>query len=305
MGASSTPRPIEMRRHLNKSQNQTSRLPAETPKRNEMEYSATQPPGLPELATKEDLEKMKSEIISQICPTEVLSHTEHAELARCRQAGLPMPYRGPEWQRTNRISPLQTGRNSAEASKCSICDLRKGTSTRKPRINSQLVAQVAQQYATPPPQKKEKKEKVEKRDKEKPEKDKEISPSVTKKNTNKKTKPKSDILKDPPSGANSIQSANATTKTSKTNHTSRLRLKNVDRSTAQQLTVTVGNVTVIITDFKEKTHSSLTSSSTGTSSAGSEQQNQRISGSESTDKRSSRSSNQKATDTSAVNDESF
>lgn len=55
---------------------------------------------------------------------------------------------------------------------------------RKPRINSQLVAQqVAQQYATPPPPKKEKKEKVEKQDKEKPEKDKEISPSVTKKNT--------------------------------------------------------------------------------------------------------------------------
>lgn len=60
---------------------------------------------------------------------------------------------------------------------------------RKPRINSQLVAQqVAQQYATPPPPKKEKKEKVEKQDKEKPEKDKETSPGVTKKNTNKKTK---------------------------------------------------------------------------------------------------------------------
>lgn len=34
-------------------------------------------------------------------------------------------------------------------------------------------------------------------------------------------RPKSDILKDPPSEANSIQSANATTKTSETNHTSR------------------------------------------------------------------------------------
>lgn len=183
--------------------------------------------------------------------------------------------------------------------------MRKGTSTRKPRINSQLVAQqVAQQYATPPPPKKEKKEKVEKQDKEKPEKDKEISPSVTKKNTNKKTKPKSDILKDPPSEANSIQSANATTKTSETNHTSRPRLKNVDRSTAQQLAVTVGNVTVIITDFKEKTRSSSTSSSTVTSSAGSEQQNQSSSGSESTDKGSSRSSTPKG-DMSAANDESF
>ncbi|XP_054585485.1 RING1 and YY1-binding protein isoform X1 [Eptesicus fuscus] len=175
----------------------------------------------------------------------------------------------------------------------------------KPRINSQLVAQqVAQQYATPPPPKKEKKEKVEKQDKEKPEKDKEISPSVTKKNTNKKTKPKSDVLKDPPSEANSIQSANATTKTSESNHTSRPRLKNVDRSTAQQLAVTVGNVTVIITDFKEKTRSSSTSSSTVTSSAGSEQQHQSSSGSESTDKGSSRSSTPKG-DLSAVNDESF
>ncbi|XP_012892543.1 PREDICTED: RING1 and YY1-binding protein, partial [Dipodomys ordii] len=112
------------------------------------------------------------------------------------------------------------------------------------------------------------------------------------------------ILKDPPSEANSIQSANATTKTSETNHTSRPRLKNVDRSTAQQLAVTVGNVTVIITDFKEKTRSSSTSSSTVTSSAGSEQQNQSSSGSESTDKGSSRSSTPKG-DMSAVNDESF
>lgn len=72
--------------------------------------------------------------------------------------------------------------HGAYAVSCVVC-------SRKPRINSQLVAQqVAQQYATPPPPKKEKKEKVEKPDKEKPEKDKDISPSVTKKNTNKKTK---------------------------------------------------------------------------------------------------------------------
>ncbi|ETE69009.1 RING1 and YY1-binding protein, partial [Ophiophagus hannah] len=94
-------------------------------------------------------------------------------------------------------------------------------SSRKPRINSQLVAQqVAQQYATPPPPKKEKKEKVEKQEEKKPDKEKEVSQSVIKKNTNKKTKPKSDIVKDPPSEANSIQSGNIT-KTSDSNHTSR------------------------------------------------------------------------------------
>ncbi|KAM8931145.1 RING1 and YY1-binding protein isoform 2-T2 [Pelodytes ibericus] len=207
-----------------------------------------------------------------------------------------------------------TFRNTAEAFKCSICDVRKGTSTRKPRINSQLVAQqVAQQYATPPPPKKEKKEKIEKPekertdrekcDKEKPEKDKDKSSTIVKKTANKKTRPKPDILRDPPMEVNSIQSGNAT-KISNFNHTSRPRLKNVDRSTAQQLAVTVGNVTVIITDFKEKTRSSSTSSSTVASSTGSEQQNQSSSGSESTDKGSSRSSTPKG-DMSVVNDESF
>lgn len=227
-----------------------------------------------------------------------------------------------------------TFRNSAEAFKCSICDVRKGTSTRKPRINSQLVAQqVAQQYATPPPPKKEKKEKAEKQDKEKsehekpdhekhdleksekdkldkekpdqekPDQEKEISPAPAKKISSKKTKPKSDIHTGPTSEANSVQLTNVTTKTSDS-LSSRPRLKNVDRSTAQQLAVTVGNVTVIITDFKEKTRSTSTSSSTVTSSAGSEQQNQSCSGSESTDKGSSRSSTPKG-DMSAVNDESF
>ncbi|KAG7478061.1 hypothetical protein MATL_G00076390 [Megalops atlanticus] len=222
-----------------------------------------------------------------------------------------------------------TFRNSAEAFKCSICDVRKGTSTRKPRINSQLVAQqVAQQYATPPPPKKEKKEKSERPekertdserpervrpegdhsekdtsekdrpDKEKPDREKDISPTVTKKPSSKKTKPKSDIHQSPP---NSIQSGNST----KTNnsHISRPKLKNIDRSTAQQLAITVGNVTVIITDFKEKTRTSSTSSSTVTSSTGSEQQHQ-SSGSESMDKGSSRASTPKG-DLSMGHDESF
>lgn len=76
----------------------------------------------------------------------------------------------------------------------------------------------------------------------------------------------------------------------------------MDRSTAQQLAITVGNVTVIITDFKEKTRSSSTSS-TITSSAGSEQQHQ-SSGSESMDKGSSRASTPKG-DLSVGHDESF
>ncbi|KAK2889466.1 hypothetical protein Q8A67_014841 [Cirrhinus molitorella] len=215
-----------------------------------------------------------------------------------------------------------TFRNSAEAFKCSICDVRKGTSTRKPRINSQLVAQqVAQQYAIPPPPKKEKKEKPERPekeraegerpdrnpqdgentdkdksekeqpDKEKKDREKEITPAITKKPNSKKNKPKSDSHQSPPSERNSIQSGKSTTKTNNS-HISRPKLKNIDRSTAQQLAITVGNVTVIITDFKEKTRTSSTSSSTVTSSAGSEQQHQ-SSGSESMDKGSSRASTPK------------
>ncbi|XP_072308003.1 RING1 and YY1-binding protein B [Eucyclogobius newberryi] len=344
-----------------------------------------------------------------------------------------------------------TFRNTAEAFKCSICDVRKGTSTRKPRINSQLVAQqVAQQFPMPPPAKKERRERgegrfdkerpdgdgerrpelerpehlraegdstdkecsdkerhdkerhdkerhdkerhdkerhdkerhdkerhdkerhdkerhdkerhdkerhdkerhekersekersdkerrdKERRDKEcrdkerhdkerhdkerhdkerhekerhekerhekerhdkehplkeKPDREKEITHAITKKPGSKKIRPKTGH-QSPPSDKLSIQSGKSVTKTNKNAHIFRPKLKNIDRSTAQQLAITVGNVTVIITDFKEKTRSSSTSSSTITSSAASEQQHQ-SSGSESMDKGSSRASTPK------------
>jgi RING1 and YY1-binding protein len=41
--------------------------------------------------------------------------------------------------------------NNAEAFKCSMCDVRKGTSTRKPKINPDLVASQLAQALTPPP----------------------------------------------------------------------------------------------------------------------------------------------------------
>lgn len=235
-----------------------------------------------------------------------------------------------------------TFRNTAEAFKCSICDVRKGTSTRKPRINSQLVAQqVAQQFPMPPPAKKERRERGERFDKERPEgegerrpelerpetvraetdstdkdssdkeqpliekpdREKDITPAITKKPGSKKTRPKTDNHQSPPSDKHSIQSGKSVTKTNKNSHICRPKLKNIDRSTAQQLAITVGNVTVIITDFKEKTRSSSTSSSTITSSAASEQQHQ-SSGSESMDKSSSRASTPKG-DLSVGHDESF
>ncbi|XP_034031988.1 YY1-associated factor 2-like [Thalassophryne amazonica] len=115
-----------------------------------------------------------------------------------------------------------TFRNSAEAFKCMMCDVRKGTSTRKPRPVSQLVAQqVNQQFAPPTQPKKEKKEKSEK--------DKNDKEPTLKKKSHKKTRP---------------------------------RLKNIDRSSAQHLEVTVGDLTVIITDFKEKVRPTSTSTTT-------------------------------------------
>ncbi|XP_052420018.1 RING1 and YY1-binding protein A-like [Carassius gibelio] len=304
-----------------------------------------------------------------------------------------------------------TFKNSAEAFKCSICDVRKGTSTRKPRINSQLVAQqVAQQYAGPPPAKKDRRERTDRdlpdddhfdmdnsdsdrlsslhpdsdhperlsldggqshkdqrpergldkpqslhtdrrperagltpdlqqqqhnrtdreqtdrsmldklhMDKDHPltadsgmqpaermgaereelkkgkierammEKHKERPKSLTpsKKPTAKKMKPKL-IQKSPAGESNGMKVGKSVTKNNKSK-ISRPKLKNVDRSSAQQLAITVGNVTVIITDFKEKTRSTSISSSTVTSSAGSEQQHL-SSSSESTDKGSSRAS---------------
>ncbi|XP_070983450.1 YY1-associated factor 2-like [Oncorhynchus clarkii lewisi] len=114
-----------------------------------------------------------------------------------------------------------TFRNTAEAFKCMMCDVRKGTSTRKPRPVSQLVAQqVTPQFASPTQHKKEKKEKSEK--------DKSEKEPTLRKNSHKKMRP---------------------------------RLKNVDRSSAQHLEVTVGDLTVIITDFKEKTKPACTPSS--------------------------------------------
>ncbi|XP_053108691.1 YY1-associated factor 2 isoform X2 [Hemicordylus capensis] len=174
-----------------------------------------------------------------------------------------------------------TFRNSAEAFKCMMCDVRKGTSTRmllnttpplilqsvechleartrKPRPVSQLVAQqVTQQFVPPTQSKKEKKDKVEK---EKSEKE-----TASKKNSHKKTRP---------------------------------RLKNVDRSSAQHLEVTVGDLTVIITDFKEKTKSPPASSA-----ASADQHSQSGSSSDNTERGMSRSSSPRG-EASSLNGES-
>ncbi|XP_058414481.1 YY1-associated factor 2 isoform X3 [Diceros bicornis minor] len=131
-------------------------------------------------------------------------------------------------------------------------------SGRKPRPVSQLVAQQVTQQFVPPTQSK--KEKKDKVEKEKSEKE-----TTSKKNSHKKTRP---------------------------------RLKNVDRSSAQHLEVTVGDLTVIITDFKEKTKSPPASSA-----ASADQHSQSGSSSDNTERAMSRSSSPRG-EASSLNGES-
>ncbi|RLW06350.1 hypothetical protein DV515_00004435 [Chloebia gouldiae] len=78
----------------------------------------------------------------------------------------------------------------------------------------------------------------------------------------------------------------------------RPRLKNVDRSSAQHLEVTVGDLTVIITDFKEKTKSPPASSA-----ASADQHSQSGSSSDNTERGMSRSSSPRG-EASSLNGES-
>jgi len=114
-----------------------------------------------------------------------------------------------------------TFRNTAEAFKCAMCDVRKGTSTRKPRLNPQLVAQqVAQQHLTaitvpkPPVQRREGSKEPK-------------APHSTLTNSEEKV-PKKKVRNIRP------------------------RLKNVDRTQFHRQPVTVNNVTVVITEFLPK-----------------------------------------------------
>ncbi|KAJ7403769.1 YY1-associated factor 2 [Willisornis vidua] len=205
-----------------------------------------------------------------------------------------------------------TFRNSAEAFKCLMCDVRKGTSTRKPRPVSQLVAQqVPQQFVPPTQSKKEKKDKVEKEKSEK---------ETSKKNSHKKTRAvdfqfclkffshaaSASRGQDVKVYLNSsgqkalVVSAEANGNQFKLSQMmgQRPRLKNVDRSSAQHLEVTVGDLTVIITDFKEKTKSPPASSA-----ASADQHSQSGSSSDNTERGMSRSSSPRG-EASSLNGES-
>ncbi|CAL8077976.1 unnamed protein product [Orchesella dallaii] len=122
-----------------------------------------------------------------------------------------------------------TFRNTAEAFKCAMCDVRKGTSTRKPRLNPQLVAQqVAQQLTASVPK-----------------------PARTDGSKEREKK----------SHNNSTGTPEERQKKKKIRNI-RPRLKNIDRSQVHCQPVTVNNVTVVITEFLPKSVASSSQNST-------------------------------------------
>lgn len=154
---------------------------------------------------------------------------------------------------------VYTFKNNAEAFKCSMCDVRKGTSTRKPRLNPDLVAAQQAQALTPPPppfpvaaeqpntsvsvpspvpssSKSEAAFEPPAPEEEEPEPEPIVTPS--------------------PSPSASKVTKKASTSTSKKSEAkkaqNKARLKNVDRSSATYHSVTVDDFTVVITEFKPK-----------------------------------------------------
>jgi len=123
--------------------------------------------------------------------------------------------------------------NSPEAFKCSMCDVRKGTSTRKPRLSQHIVAQqeatrlVAQmpQYPSQHSVSSNKECSSDKEDEDEEEEE-EDSEDV------EDPKPKS-----------------ATESTKKTNKLHKPKLKDIDRSSPVTMAVTVNNVTVMFTEY--------------------------------------------------------
>lgn len=119
-------------------------------------------------------------------------------------------------------------------------------SFRKPRPVSQLVAQQVNQQFAPPPHKKEKKERSDRSDKE----------VALRRKSSKKMRY---CLRPSPVDAGVCQFSNSVVFFPL--FFGRPRLKNIDRSSARHLEVTVGDLTVIITDFKEKAKPAPTSAS--------------------------------------------
>jgi len=130
--------------------------------------------------------------------------------------------------------------NSPEAFKCAICDARKGTSTRKPRLSQHIVAQqeAARLVAQMPQQHSGSNQDKDEDDSDESEEEEEDDDSQN----------DDDVMEDSEDQNQSSKSANelATTKPTKLH---KPKLKGIDRSSPVTMAVTVNNVTVMFTEY--------------------------------------------------------
>lgn len=150
-----------------------------------------------------------------------------------------------------------TFKNKAEAFKCSMCDVRKGTSTRKPRINPDLVAASGSSKSTGNKAPQAGSSSMKDHDSDESEEDKESEKSDT--GSSAPAPPPAPVAPTPPkaakkSTAKKSSATNPDTPTPKksASSASKAKLKNVDRSSATYHSVTVDDFTVVITEFKPK-----------------------------------------------------
>jgi len=162
-----------------------------------------------------------------------------------------------------------TFRNSAEAFKCLMCDVRKGTSTRKPRINPELVAQqVARQQQQIQQRLLKANAKLAEKEAKKDEKilsspsigNSTLSGSGSGGNMVVGTGKKKTLVSDTTSPGPSIKIKKSKKESNGDGNKnfSRPKLRNVDRNNCSSEAVTVNNVTVIITEFQPKKKSDKT-----------------------------------------------
>ncbi|XP_062585070.1 RING1 and YY1-binding protein-like [Saccostrea cucullata] len=151
-----------------------------------------------------------------------------------------------------------TFQNPAEAYKCEMCDVRKGTSTRKPRLSAQIAAQqVAQQYVPPPPPPPSKKERIHYKSEEFVN-DSSSNDSCDVKTVRNTNSPSVESHSNNTSNNFIIKKEkNFSHSTKKTQRST----PKIDRSSAETISVTVGSVTVAITDYKPKLEKKTSSSS--------------------------------------------
>lgn len=156
--------------------------------------------------------------------------------------------------------------NSLDQFKCQMCDVRKGMSTRKPRVNSKLLAQQVKAQ-----QEQIQKEAIKAKEKGTTNKEKSKTSSDNKRKTQdlEPMSPTSSTcstksLKREKKDKTTVREENGQIDKKLTKNNFAFRLKDVDRSSGVTNSITVNDVTVVITEFQLKKPADLDSNKTKT-----------------------------------------